>query len=43
MAADLLAPFHLIEEIGRHAGHADIGWESLDGKTAFELVALANA
>ncbi|MFH8992807.1 DinB family protein [Streptomyces sp. NPDC017940] len=31
---------HLIEEIGRHAGHADIIRESLDGKTAFELVAL---
>ncbi|MEI5098586.1 DinB family protein [Streptomyces sp. PmtG] len=30
---------HLIEEIGRHAGHADIIRESLDGKTAFELVA----
>ncbi|MFF1478921.1 DinB family protein [Streptomyces sp. NPDC058301] len=34
---------HLIEEIGRHAGHADIIRESLDGRTAFELVALANA
>lgn len=34
---------HLIEEFGRHAGHADIIRESLDGKTAFELVALANA
>ncbi|GAA0617126.1 DinB family protein [Streptomyces crystallinus] len=33
---------HLIEEFGRHAGHADIVRESLDGKTAFELVALAN-
>lgn len=31
---------HLVEEIGRHAGHADILRESLDGKTAFELVAL---
>jgi uncharacterized damage-inducible protein DinB len=31
---------HLIEEIGRHAGHADIIRESLDGKTAFELVAM---
>ncbi|MEW2526774.1 DinB family protein [Streptomyces sp. NPDC047071] len=31
---------HLVEEIGRHAGHADIIRESLDGKTAFELVAL---
>ncbi|WP_329463784.1 DinB family protein [Streptomyces sp. NBC_01431] len=34
---------HLIEEMGRHAGHADIVRESLDGKTAFELVALANS
>ncbi len=31
---------HLVEEIARHAGHADIIRESLDGKTAFELVAL---
>lgn len=30
---------HLIEETARHAGHADIIRESLDGKTAFELVA----
>ncbi|WFB08163.1 DinB family protein [Streptomyces sp. LX-29] len=29
---------HLIEEVGRHAGHADIIRESLDGRTAFELV-----
>ncbi|MET9430564.1 MULTISPECIES: DinB family protein [unclassified Streptomyces] len=29
---------HLVEEIARHAGHADIIRESLDGKTAFELV-----
>ncbi|MFI9206238.1 DinB family protein [Streptomyces sp. NPDC053048] len=29
---------HLIEEIARHAGHADIVRESIDGKTAFELV-----
>ncbi|KOG56206.1 hypothetical protein ADK76_20345 [Streptomyces griseoflavus] len=29
---------HLIEEIARHAGHADIIRESLDGKTAFTLV-----
>ncbi|MER5782190.1 DinB family protein [Streptomyces mobaraensis] len=29
---------HLVEEIGRHAGHADIIRESIDGKTAFELV-----
>ncbi len=33
---------HLVEEMARHAGHADIIRESLDGKTAFELVALAN-
>ncbi|MGP4001811.1 DinB family protein [Streptomyces sp. 8N706] len=32
---------HLVEEIARHAGHADIIRESLDGKTAFELVAEA--
>ncbi|MEU8678959.1 DinB family protein [Streptomyces sp. NPDC048560] len=31
---------HLVEEIGRHTGHADIIRESLDGRTAFELVAL---
>ncbi|MEF9905455.1 DinB family protein [Streptomyces sp. P9-A2] len=30
---------HLIREIARHAGHADIIRESLDGATAFELVA----
>ncbi|MEV5568112.1 DinB family protein [Streptomyces sp. NPDC052196] len=33
---------HLVEEFARHAGHADIIRESLDGRTAFELVALAN-
>ncbi|QNE76627.1 DUF664 domain-containing protein [Streptomyces finlayi] len=32
---------HLVEEIARHAGHADIIRETLDGRTAFELVALA--
>ncbi|MFI8102583.1 DinB family protein [Streptomyces sp. NPDC086023] len=32
---------HLVEEHARHAGHADIIRESLDGKTAFELVAMA--
>ncbi|MEX3100417.1 MULTISPECIES: DinB family protein [unclassified Streptomyces] len=32
---------HLIRETARHAGHADVVRESLDGKTAFELVALA--
>ncbi|MEU1279364.1 DinB family protein [Streptomyces sp. NPDC005805] len=31
---------HLIEEIARHAGHADIIRESLDGKGAFDLIAL---
>ncbi|MFC3573833.1 DinB family protein [Streptomyces yaanensis] len=31
---------NLIRETARHAGHADIVRESLDGKTAFELVAL---
>ena len=30
---------HLIEEIGRHAGHADIIRESLDGKSAWGLLA----
>ncbi|GGU72152.1 hypothetical protein GCM10010211_42580 [Streptomyces albospinus] len=30
---------HLIEETARHAGHADIIRESLDGRTAFALVA----
>ncbi|KIZ19714.1 DinB family protein [Streptomyces natalensis] len=29
---------HLIEETARHAGHADIIRESLDGRTAFALV-----
>ncbi|WP_033818265.1 DinB family protein [Kitasatospora sp. MBT63] len=29
---------HLIQEGARHAGHADIIRETLDGKTAFELV-----
>ncbi|MEV0646182.1 DinB family protein [Phytomonospora sp. NPDC050363] len=32
----------LISEVDRHAGHADIIRESLDGKTAFELVAEAS-
>ncbi|ATW52729.1 DinB family protein [Streptomyces xantholiticus] len=31
---------HLVEEIARHAGHADIIRESLDGKGAFDLIAL---
>lgn len=30
---------HLIQEQGRHAGHADIIRETLDGKTSFELIA----
>ncbi|GAA4907054.1 DinB family protein [Streptomyces coeruleoprunus] len=30
----------LVREFSRHAGHADIIRESLDGKTAFELIAL---
>ncbi|MEU6390092.1 DinB family protein [Streptomyces sp. NPDC046939] len=32
---------HLIRETARHAGHADIIRQSLDGKTAYELIALA--
>jgi hypothetical protein len=32
---------HLIEEIARHAGHADIVRESIDGATAYELMAAA--
>ncbi|AHH95863.1 DinB family protein [Kutzneria albida] len=32
---------HLIEETARHAGHADILRESLDGRTAYELMAAA--
>lgn len=31
---------HLLEEFARHAGHADVIRESLDGKGAFDLVAL---
>ncbi|MBT2440390.1 DinB family protein [Streptomyces sp. ISL-36] len=31
---------HLVQEMGRHAGHADIVRESLDGKTSFELIAM---
>ncbi|MFC9942923.1 DinB family protein [Streptomyces pratensis] len=30
---------HLVEETGRHAGHADILRETLDGRKAFDLVA----
>ncbi len=32
---------HLIEETARHAGHADIVRESIDGATAFSLMAAA--
>ncbi|QGZ49622.1 DUF664 domain-containing protein [Streptomyces sp. QHH-9511] len=30
---------HLVQEMGRHAGHADIVRESLDGRTSFALIA----
>ncbi|MEV6672267.1 DinB family protein [Streptomyces sp. NPDC051162] len=30
---------HLVEELARHAGHADVIRESQDGRTALELVA----
>jgi hypothetical protein len=33
----------LIQEQGRHAGHADIIRETLDGRTAFELVELTRS
>lgn len=32
---------HLIEEVARHAGHADIIRESIDGATSMELLAAA--
>ena len=32
---------HLIEETARHAGHADIVRESIDGATAYPLLAAA--
>jgi uncharacterized damage-inducible protein DinB len=32
---------HLIEEVARHAGHADIVRESVDGATAYALMAAA--
>lgn len=32
---------HLIEEVARHAGHADIVRESIDGATSLELLAAA--
>ncbi|MEP6650620.1 MAG: DinB family protein [Lapillicoccus sp.] len=31
--------FHLLEELARHAGHADIVREHLDGATTYELMA----
>jgi hypothetical protein len=31
--------FHVIEELSRHAGHADIIRESIDGATMYELMA----
>jgi hypothetical protein len=33
------AAMHLVEELARHAGHADIIRESLDGATMYELMA----
>ncbi|CAM5523587.1 DinB family protein [Streptomyces tanashiensis] len=30
---------HLVQEMGRHAGHADVIRESLDGKVSFDLIA----
>ncbi|MFB7517466.1 DinB family protein [Streptomyces sp. NPDC056144] len=30
---------HLVQEAGRHAGHADVIRESLDGKVSFALIA----
>jgi hypothetical protein len=32
---------HLVAEIARHAGHADIVREGIDGATAFPLMAAA--
>lgn len=31
--------FHLVEELARHAGHADLVREAIDGATMYELVA----
>ncbi|MEU3607917.1 DinB family protein [Streptomyces sp. NPDC035033] len=31
---------HLVQEVGRHAGHADVIRESLDGKVSLDLIAL---
>lgn len=33
--------FHLLEELARHAGHADIVREHIDGATMYELLAAA--
>ncbi|GAA4915261.1 uncharacterized protein DUF664 [Stackebrandtia albiflava] len=33
---------HLVEELARHAGHADLVREALDGKTMYELQAMAD-
>jgi hypothetical protein len=33
--------FHLIEEYARHTGHADIIRETVDGATAYPLLAAA--
>lgn len=35
--------FHLIQETCRHAGHADVVRESIDGANAFELIARAES
>ena len=32
---------HLVEETARHAGHADIIREAIDGATMYELIAAA--
>ncbi|WP_225801774.1 DinB family protein [Streptomyces sp. NK15101] len=34
---------HLVQEMGRHAGHADVIRESLDGKGSFDLIAEENS
>ncbi len=31
--------FHLINELARHSGHADIIRESIDGATMYDLIA----
>ena len=33
------AVLHLIEELARHAGHADLLREAIDGATMYELMA----